>query len=442
MINGFDNIKNNIALNLRNDKNHINKINQIFNNNIINEQVEEPVNQKNFHIELPQEKNNLKEYIHLGFEFEHLSDQKKEKIIHDCILAYQESIQCFEGAIISVCNRHNDAKSFADEMVNRLYTFSKTYHKILIKKNKKLTPFKREIMSRLNALSEFATDGSGTGSVGYNPLAVEKVVKNGTFREKMMLIYTGIYFLQGVDFNEKIVERVNKKIDEFQLNAEIIAKDRAKGKGFIVKHQNVMEFRTNQGRLLKDPSDTQDEKFDIKDIENLTVREMRAMVQDFISENEFNELKSGNQDAKFFQRKVSWIRGRDLFKLNQESDFYRKAVAMGSIPVLTGPSGTADEFLQACDYLNMQDYKDKALVALVGWMGSAGDHSVHEIRLAASWHGIAYPEGPEAFENFYSQDLMQQIESEMIKSNYRLPAYYLSFEYQREVAKQLNNYQI
>ncbi|MDP1880587.1 MAG: hypothetical protein Q8K60_06580 [Parachlamydiaceae bacterium] len=436
MIHGFENtenFENIINVDLDKTNNEINKINVIYNNNII---IEEPVRKINFYSELPQEKNNIQDYVQLDRKLDHLTDQQKEKILDDCIGAYKESIQCFEQAIINVCNHHPDAKSFADELCNRLYTFMKAYHEILIETNQELTPFQKEIMTRLHALSEFATDGTGTGSVGFNPLAVEKVLENGTFREKMMLIYTGIYFLQRIDFNEEMVKKVNQILpNDFQLNTEVIAKDREQGKGFIVKNQNVLDFRNNDGRLLKDSSEPQEDRLHIKDVENLTVREMRAMLQDYVSPKDFNELKYANQ-SKFSNKKVSWIRGKDLFKLNPESDFVKKAIALGSIPLLTGPSGTADEYLQACDYFNMQNFKDKALVALVGWMGSGGDHSVHEIRVAASWHGIEYPEGPKAFENFYSKDLMQQIENEMLKSNYHLPSFYLSFEFQNEMAKQ------
>lgn len=369
-----------------------------------------------------------------------LSPEDKRKIEQICLSDYSKSLLACEVALSRLAAKHPDSKKFSQEMCRRLYSIAKIYYEIKEEDNVNKTPLLRELNKKLLPMQVFMTfsDATGTGSVGCNPISINNVIKEGTLREQMMLIYSALWtILPKVLIDREMVEKVNSKLIDFKINVDILDKEQLEGKQMLAQSAPLAAFRKAGSR--KNVSDVS-VKPKLEEIENLTIREARSTTEDFISNEEFDNIKNKKStiDGRV-SRRVQWVKGKDIFKIDENCDFVRRAIALGGLPIVTGPSGTTDGFLQGCDYLNMQDYKEKAILALIGWMVPE-DHSVHEIRTAGEWHDISYPKGPEMYEKIYSQDRDFQIEfiKELDDKKLKPPNYYFSEEHQDKIARELN----
>lgn len=379
-----------------------------------------------------------------------LTESQKQMIVDKCIQGYQESVQAFETIVGELAAQHPDAQNFAAEMVQRISKIAKAYQEILAEEYKSATPPMKELKIRLGTALEFTTygDGTGAGSIGFNPIAIEKAIAHGTLREHMLLIYASLWTALPKIFNDpEMVDKINAKLQNFQINTEALNAKRAAASDkstpvetFFAQAKPLADFRNGSGRIA-DSHRPREPAFKLKDIKDLTIREARATLGRYISEQEFAAMKEGTDEGKNLgEHRVQWVRGKDLFRVNENSDFSKRAVAMGGLPIITGPSGTTDGYLLGINYLNMQGYENQGILALIGWMVRSGDHSYHEIKEAGTWHGIDYVPGPDAFKEVYQDDshFQEQLESAMLKQGKDLPGQYLTGDFQVEVAKQLS----
>lgn len=389
----------------------------------------------------------------LSPKLDELTSKQKEKVVNECIKSYTASVAAFEEIIGNLSAEHPDAKEFAMEMVQRLFSVTEAYKEVLLEDNpdsKTMSSLNRELTVKLGALSEFFGDATGTGSVGSNPMAIKNALNHGELREQLTLIYTPLWgVLPSVLEKPAIVDRVNVKLNEkgagFQLNTEEINKKREQSTPnsppvitFFSQAKPLAEFRKAGGRLNNTNPAPDAPK--AKDIQDLTLREYRATIDPYITETQFEAMKKGEAQGKEWgEHRVQWVRGKDLFKINENSDFYQQSVQLGKLPVVTGPSGTTDGYLLGVNYLNMKEYEHKAMLALTGWMVRSGDHTLHEIKEAGTWHGIDYTPGPDTFENAYPDDpkFQENIKTAMKNEGHELPGEYLKDDYQVKMAQKL-----
>lgn len=394
-------------------------------NNQTSEEKRSPL--KNVTPSIPKEKE-ASTFIQLDAQLRGLSSTQRSQIQGECLEGYAKSVLACEKIVSELAAQHSDSQHFSKEMCRRLFAVAKAYSVVMEEREPSHSNFLKELKSRTRPHSNFVNDHLHPGSVGYNPIAIENVVENGNLREQMTLVYSGIWTLLPIIFeNPEIVTEVNKKLeaDGFQLNVDLINEDRSK-LNYFPAALPVTHFRKTGGRIPN--TNPPESKPKVREISDLSLREARTTLQDFIPKEKF-------EDAG--ERRVQWVRGKDLFKVNKDSDFYQHAVAVGQLPIVTGPSGTADGLLYGCKYLGMAGEVEQGLLAMTAWMVRVGDHSLHEIRTAGSFHGIPYEEGPRAFENIYSADphFTENLRSALQRENLELPGYYLSPEYQTVIAK-------
>jgi len=358
-----------------------------------------------------------------------LTGKQKEQLANYCLSIYSSSAYAFEEAASEAAAAHPHAKEFSQELIRRLHKVVKAYHEV------KKGEGRGELDLRLAIAREFSIEESSgpvAGSVGFNPIAIEKVIEEGSLSEQMTLIYTVIWTTLPKIFEDPdMVRKINEKLEgDFQLNDERIGREREEGNCFFPKAKPLEEFRSAGGRVEIGGSGKHTQK--LGELKGVTLRQARTAAEDYLSEKKFKE-------GAYRERVVEWIRGKDMFMVDFESDFYIRALQLGGLPVVTGPSGTADSYLNACDYLNMQEYGPKALLALTGWMVRGGDHSLHEIRTAGSWHGIDYPQGPEGFESLFEEapGFREAAERNLNKKGFKLPSHYLSEEFLARAAQNL-----
>lgn len=299
-----------------------------------------------------------------------------------------------ENSIAQMAIKHPESKEYCQEMCRRLGLLSQIIVEIQIKQRERkkevLAPILRELEFFLHSRN-FIGEATSARSVGYNPLAIHKAMVEGTFQEQMTLIYHGLWTIFSIlESDLPLLHEVDKQLREigdFNLNLVALEKDRSEKGTFFPLPNYLVHFRKN-GRLVRHINT--DKKLTLNEITDLTYREARISIEDYISPEEFKTIQLG-KITPLSKKAVKWRSGQEYFDVNKESDFYKIASLLGNVPILTGPSGTTDGFLRAVDYLGMPlKYKKSGTLALIGWLIANKDHSLYEIRIAAHHHGIDY----------------------------------------------------
>jgi len=372
-----------------------------------------------------------------------LSSQKKEKLFDLCLADYQKSVQKYEQAAASVAFDHPSAKRFAHEFCQRMGTILLAYNAVLEEeapscaKNPLFTP---EFMSHIRFTQFFGNTQENPGSVGMNAIAIINTIEKGNLREQMTLVYKTVFsfFINEVLENPGMIAKINQKLallpaeHSFQIDEQLYLQEKMEGKGIIdsskgklVKQIPVVDTFRNveQARISKPPIPP-----------SSTTRSLQT--QD-IPDLSLQELRIGTGYAK--QPHLCWIPGKDWCKVSPTSSFAQQVAALGDLPILTGPSGTADGIIHLSNYIGLKDLAEDALLACIGWMVPVGDHTVHEIRVAGVPYGVSYLGMPEDFQNFYPQDpkVKEKIDDILQRQGVKNPSYYFSQPFQLSLMEEL-----
>ena len=352
----------------------------------------------------------------------------KQQLIRDaCLADYSQAVKKFESEISPIAAEAPEAKEFAKEMVRRVASIAHAYAK-LTNSQKNQTPLMQELSVRLDSIASFQSNEKSTGGVGYNPVAIEKAIEEGNLREQMTLLYHSIWSVLPKAFADpKLCKQLSQNLD-FKLNIPLINKVRSEShhKGindpviiFFARCEALENFRRGNGRLWIKGKGKQPPPVRVSHVNRLSDRELRnALCDPLAGIDTVNQLSD---------RELPWEGGDSFFAVNKDSQFYKQASALGNLPLFTGPSGTTEGFLKAAAYLNMEKLWSGTMLALIGWMLPARDHSLHEIREAGSWYQLPYPKGPAAYASVYGAKL----------AGIKRPGDFLSAEHQRNVFQQI-----
>ncbi len=352
--------------------------------------------------------------------------------------------------------KNPEAQQFASQLCQRIGKLIEAYRKIEEEhrptqntRQPGLNSILCELKDKLAFARFFGNTAMGGGSIGYNPLTIQKVVKEGSLREQMTLAYCTVFsfLLDEVLKDEETIRKVNEKLKEmkvgFQLNVELIEKERKEIGSLICPIERVTKFRNiEKARLARPQPHIGEEPKGLKlsEIPGLTLSEARAGLEEYISQEEFEAMQRGEiKGKKLGERRIKWMSGSDYWKVGEESTFAKevKSLGLGSSAMLAGPSGTSDGFLHVAKYMGLENSLKQGVMALIGWMVPTRDHSMHEVLIAASDYILSYKGKPEDFDHLFDETIMEQVRSSLHAQGYQMPSYYLLENHQRKVADQL-----
>lgn len=376
--------------------------------------------------------------------------KEQQRIFKTCLAEYQKSVAAYEKASGEVAFANPKAKQFAQDLSNRLGAIVLAYNEICEEESPSSTSnplFTKEFMAAMRLSQLFGNDSTGSGSVGMSPLTIAKALKNGNLRERMTLSYRTVFSFFAAQILDKpgMIDKINVKLKEqgagFQIDKDQFEQDQAKGNGIIslngqrtIKQAPVVDnFRNVEKKRvsLEQPTRREATGAVLSDIPGLSYREARVGTRydafDETLEDEFNT------------RKLEWIPGKAWVTVDPTSTFAKETEELGSLPMLTGPSGTTDGFIHAARYLGLGDQAEEAMLACVGWMVPVGDHTLHEVRSGAEFHGVPYSGLPSDFATFASSDptVVKQINAKLQLQGLENPSYYFSPEHMHQVGHDL-----
>ena len=296
---------------------------------------------------------------------------------------------------------------------------------------------------------------SHQGFVGFSPLAIEHAA-TGNLREMMYIPFRVAHrFTSKLFANPDHVDRVNALLKEkwgdscWQLNKDFIDELRVKNEG---KQTGIYAFgayaEARSGVTPEEGLSREDQPIAFRQAyaeRNPTVSTQIETARIPLSEREI--LAQTGDKLKKSDKRVEWLPGEAWMRVleSRAHTTIRAADETGDL-MLTGISGSTD-FIMTMGFMiglfdNLGLAKEKTMrdcmVACLGWMVDARDHSAHEILTAAKSFGLAYTPGPDSYKQIRPGDdaFINDLKLAQEKRGYRMPEYYLSAEHVLELAKE------
>ncbi|WP_298623881.1 hypothetical protein [uncultured Legionella sp.] len=286
------------------------------------------------------------------------------------------------------------------------------------------------------------------GFVGFSPLAIQNATE-GNLRERMYIPFKTTHAFTGKLFADPDnVDLINHKLTErgedWQLNKAAIDELRARSAG---KYGGVYAYGAYASSRDGSRKSQTDEFRNDYPNHNPTIGEQVQSGRVPLSQREILGQSGSLTAADAANQHIKWQPGEAWSAIHDARD-HKSVVAAeetGDL-MLTGISGTTDSMLTMGQMLGMFEgdaaAKDKAMrdgmVACMGWMVDAKDHTAHEIQTGAKSFGLSYTAGPESYKQIRpgDQEFLDKITTAQAARGFKMPDEYLSAEHVIELAKE------
>ena len=387
-----------------------------------------------------------------------LTTIQKEELFQSCLSEYQTSVIAFEHAVATLAWHDENAIAFAQEFSRRLLHIAKAYFEIVQSEaHVPESSFEYELNRLLNLTAFFGSVSTYSGSVGMNPLVIQRALKEGNLRELMTLCNAAIFREEGAqgvllnkifkDLSGGLIRQINERLQTLPLDQRFQISDMPShitSEGKYKQSEVVRRHREDDHGRLEEPSQARIRERKGPSVlvpRDLSLRELRAGLEDpTIKESDLDEIRRAreSEEKPTQSHHLRWLNAGAYYRIRSGCPFVQRAVALGGLPIVSGPSGTTNGFFRAASLLGMNDQLSKGILALAGWMIPTHDHSLHEIRLVGQEFGVPYRGGlPTDFDRLYDELFTQEIKDNLEKQHLHMPSYYLSAEHQVEKARDL-----
>lgn len=266
------------------------------------------------------------------------------------------------------------------------------------------------------------------GNVGTEFADVWAAMKQGNLREKM----TGVYNAMFGPFKTLMTRLMSEK-----------AWDEAKTRGLDTRKLKIRKRQLKWNPMAKDPYrkpraffdrkkvKTFEFSFDMLKSETRNLKDGSKVTDRTAGELDEGQFKTGlsererkfmfpnkKDDENISDETLSWEEGGSTWDMKKNHKWVKTLTQNLKMPVMAGPSGTAQRFFQVYEWLGKPVDAKHLRMALLGWMLVENDHSFHEIAQMGVEYGVPYTPGHAAYRN-----LDPLTEAEIRKNVNRDPKY-------------------
>lgn len=306
---------------------------------------------------------------------------------------------------------------------------------------------KTQVISQSGASIEKG-NANEAGFVGFSPQAIQNATE-GNLRERLYIPFKTTHgFTSKLFANPDNVTRINEKLtergEEWQLNEAVIDELRVKSTG---KYGGVYAYgayaASRDGSRI-----SQSEQFRTEyPSRNPTVSEQVKSGRVPLSQREILGQSGDLNATEAADQRLQWQTGEAWSGIREDRNHKTITAAdeTGDL-MLTGISGTTDSILTMGQMIGMfegdQQTKEKAMrdgmVACMGWMVDAHDHTAHEIQTGAKSFGLEYTAGPDSYKQIRpgDQEFLEKLKDAQAERGFKMPDEYLSAEHVTELAKE------
>ena len=268
------------------------------------------------------------------------------------------------------------------------------------------------------------------GCVGMNPNAVYNIIKHGNLRELMYIAYKSIYTLDYyLLHSSEAVVKVNEILQTrglaWQLNSLIINQFKIEfGKNTLFSYGAYAKAREGS-QIVRDQQYRREYA-----ARNPTVNEMKSK-RIPLSDREILAQTGECKSDKVGEKQLGWLPGAARGGVLSDPSLHEslKAADEYGEEMITGVSGSLDLiftlslFLGIFDGDNDKKIQFNALIACIGWLCDAKDHSVHEVRMAAKSFGLEYTPSSDSYKKIRPNDsfFIQKLRVAQKEKGYLMP---------------------
>jgi hypothetical protein len=245
------------------------------------------------------------------------------------------------------------------------------------------------------------------GNVGTEFSDVWAALKQGNVREKMTAVYNAMFgsfkeLMQRLmsesawdEAKTRGMDPRKLKIRKRQLKLNPMAKDPYRKPRAFLDRKKVKTFEFSMDMLK---SETRNLKAGSKVTDRKAGELDEGPFKTGLSERERKFMFPDKQpDEDISNETLTWEEGGSTWDMKKNHKWVKNLTETLKMPVMAGPSGTAQRFFQVYEWLGKPlDAKDLRL-ALLGWMLVENDHSFHEIAQMGVEYGLPYSPGPAAY---------------------------------------------
>lgn len=370
-----------------------------------------------------------------------LSETDQQSLRSACLRDYREAMKCLNESVADVASQDKKALAFAFKLAKRVLNMMEIVADLGLDERSPATLIDdatligrgvpenairarsfhllRELKrGNLKAAVVGESGQTEAGYIGMSPLAINNAIK-GNLREMLYISYkTTRAFTDKLLAKSENVNKINMELNKrdcgWQINADVIQALKKQLSGDSLYQYGAYAASRDSGDGSRT---TRDKTYRTQYQErNPTIKEMQ---QGRIPLSRRELLAQSSDLDPEITKKVLWLPGEAWCGVKENSDGHPslKAANETGAVMLTGISGTTDLILTMGHFLGMFDGDDKektmrdGMVACMGWMIDAKDHTVHEIQMSAKSFGLDYTPGATAYKQIRPGD--NQFENEL-----------------------------
>ena len=400
-----------------------------------------------------------------------LTDNQQKNLEKACLDRFLAAKKCLDESIADVASKHERALEFAGELASRVLVLmdivanSGLDDRLAIKETTALKLQKlgvsKEAMLRSPALlkelrkgvlKRIIISGAGevekgnlteSGYVGMNSLAIQNAAK-GNLRERMYIPYKSTW-----EFTEKLLSDVNnvdiinnelkKAGHQWQLNVAVIDELKSKNTDNSLYQLGAFAASRNNSRTFHSAEYQRQYQQLNPDIRTMDESRIPLSQRELLAQ-------SGDLNKKS-EKKVQWLPGEAWYGVEALSESHPslKAAEQSGDLMLTGISGTTDAILTMGHILGVFDGEKKeekmreGMLACMGWMIDAKDHTAHEIQTSAKSFGLTYTPGPDSYKQIRPGDARfeHDLRGAQKKRGFEMPDDVLKEKCIRKIAREI-----
>ena len=401
-----------------------------------------------------------------------ITADEQKRLESACLEDYVAAKECLDESIADVASKDVKALEFAGELALRVLTLMDiaanagldsrvSAREVNETKLRTVGIAKEAIKARApdflkelkkGVLKRIIISGSGeiekgnldeAGYVGMNSLAIQHAAE-GNLRERMYIPYKST-----MDFTEKLLSDTNN-VDNINKELKKMGCNWALNKAVIdeLKSQTADHSLYQPGAYAASRGDSRTHH---PDQHRRHYQNMNPTIQDMNNRRiplSHRELLAQSGDLnKGSEKKVQWLPGEAWYGVGEQSELHPslKAASESRENMLTGISGTTDAILTMGLMLVMFDGENKeekmrdGMIACMGWMIDAKDHTAHEIQTSAKSFGLNYTPGPASYKQIRPSDhqFERDLRDAQQKRGYRMPDEVLNEPHVRKMASDL-----
>lgn len=256
---------------------------------------------------------------------------------------------------------------------------------------------------KVDALWQKAGGSSGdiAGSVGDDVATIKKVFQKGNLRERMTHIHNFMdhHFgnfkhdkpdeLSKIAANPKAITELFSNLANRTGESDELYFGDAMHKGAPIETSLAQQgqIRERSGQVSTTSMTVGDVGF-AKEGGLLSKREARLMYKDL-------NLKGPSGKDQIKDKQLAWSEGARVWKMKQSHEWVQTMQGL-DLPMMAGPSAHTNAFMNIAKLFGIKDLASVRLAA-IGQLLPINAHSLVEIMIAASGHGVPFTQGPEMY---------------------------------------------